>query len=210
MKKLITIITILCGIFPIFAIEKQMSADDLKDEVSKTEKEYNIPSGMLDAVITLESNYAVKAVNPKDYSKEVFITSYGLGQITQSSAKYHCNLLKKDIFNPTKNINCAAKILKYQLDRFEGSILDAVSSYNIGTPCVCNGKFYVRKYEKGNNKNGSLCFKTDTTDSHNGKSISCKKKDINKYLNDSYIKTFLEDYKNLHPDSFEEFLGTKE
>lgn len=118
---------------------------DLKKLVLRTEFTYDIPKYLLDAIIQQESSYQVKAVNPKSYRNKVKIASYGLGQLTKDTAKWHCDLDLKNIYNPVKNINCAAKVLKWQLDRYNGNMKRAVAAYQWGSPCECNGKVYQQQ-----------------------------------------------------------------
>ena len=100
--------------------------------VSQTEVEYRIPSGLLHAVISQESGYRVGAINDR-----VATHSYGLGQLTYWTAKIKCGLSMREIFDPRKNVRCAAKVLRYQIDRYRGDIRFALAAYNVGTACVC-------------------------------------------------------------------------
>lgn len=154
--------------------------DGLKKQVSKAEKHYNIHGGILDALITIESNYKI-AVNPKNFKKNVFVTSFGLGQLTYSSALNHCSLSRKNILDPIKNIFCSAKILRYQLDRFDNSIPHAIAAYNQGTPCICDGKRYVQ------NLNGKIkaCKNFNTK-----RIFTCTQDEIDRFLNQAYVDKF--------------------
>lgn len=189
MKKLILIIILsICKISPLSA----MSVSSLKKEVHKAEKQYGIPDGVLDAVITMESNYQISAVNPENFKKEVFVSSYGLGQLTFATAKAYCSLTKESALDPIKNIFCSAKVLQYQLKRFSGSLAHAVSAYNLGTPCVCDGVKYIRNL---NNKIKS-CQKYTTK-----KILYCSKSENGRFLNQDYVDKFFSTYKKLYPAS---------
>jgi soluble lytic murein transglycosylase-like protein len=68
--------------------------------ISQWEREHSLPENSLRAIIRLESDFNPKAINDK-----AKIASYGLGQLTLATAKAHCGLEKKDIFDFVKN-NC--------------------------------------------------------------------------------------------------------
>lgn len=189
MGKLLFILILSLGIV---SSVSALSLDGIKKQVFAAEKKYGLPSGMLDSIITIESNYSVQALNPENYAKDVFVSSYGLGQLTYATAQAHCGLSKENILNPVKNILCSAKVLKYQMNRFGNSILYAVAAYNLGTPCVCDGKKYIREM------NGvvKVCQKFNTK-----KVLTCSKKEINRFLNQPYVENFITTYKRLHPES---------
>ncbi len=115
----------------------------IKSFIDKVEEDIKLPEILLNSIIWQESSYRIKAVNSAR-NKGVAISSYGLGQLTLDTAKWHCGLSKKEIFNPFKNIKCSGNVLKYQLKRYKGDIKKAVSAYNWGTPCICNGKNYYK------------------------------------------------------------------
>lgn len=122
-----------------------LSQKELKRLVLQTEIDYLIPGYLLDAIIQQESSYRIKAVNYKG-NEGVVETSYGLGQLTKDTAQSHCNLKTiKQIYDPKKNVKCAAKVLQYQLNRYKGNINRAVAAYQWGTPCECDGKVYKQK-----------------------------------------------------------------
>jgi len=190
MKKLLLILIFaLCKVIPASAL----SLDGIKKQVFAAEKKYGLPTGMLDSIIAIESNYSEKALNPENFSKDVFVSSYGLGQLTYATALAHCGLSKENILNPVKNILCSAKVLKYQMSRFGNSILYSVAAYNLGTPCVCDGKKYLREI----NGKVKVCQKFSTR-----KVLTCTEREINRFLNQEYVDNFIKTYKRLHPDSY--------
>ena len=109
--------------------------------VRDAEIRYSIPSDLLHSIIIIESDYRVDAINRSE-RKGVVTISYGLGQIIMWAAEAHCNNLKS-IYNPLQNVDCAARIVKYKLDRYFGNVDKAIAAYNSGTICECNGKKYV-------------------------------------------------------------------
>lgn len=153
-----------------------MSKEELKKIVKQAEKTYQLPPSLLDATIQQESSYQIFADNPST-NPGVRVSSYGLGQLTLDSAAHHCNLPKEYIHSPTKNIQCAAKILKYQLSRYHGNIYRAVAAYNWGTPCECDGKVYKQTRAKIR-----VCLKT-----HKGKKMPIRCKQRGTFLNQDYV-----------------------
>lgn len=115
----------------------------IKMTVEMTEKKQGLPKVLLSAVIWQESSFRPRAFNGS-HNPGVAVSSYGLGQLTLDTAKWHCNLEKKDILNTAKNLTCSARVLKYQLKRYDGDLDSAISAYNMGTPCICNGKHYIK------------------------------------------------------------------
>lgn len=124
------------------------SKSKLRDLVLRTEDVYDLPTFLLDSIIEQESSYRIKAVNRANKKHKVKIPSFGLGQLTLDTAKWHCRLRRKQLLNPERNIKCSAKVLKWQLDRYEGHLGKAVAAYQWGTPCICDGKVYVQKLFK--------------------------------------------------------------
>lgn len=115
------------------------------NKIVKLEKENNLPTNSLKAIVSIESNFNADSIN-----SDAKIHSYGIGQITKATAKHHCNLNFNNIMEVNKNLSCSAKVLAYQYRRFKGNLLKSVLAYNEGTPCVCNGEFYYR--DLGRNK----------------------------------------------------------
>ena len=136
----------------------KLAKSDLKTWVVLAERKFQIPSNLLDAVVKQESSYNILALNPNS-NPGVAITSYGLGQLTQATATYHCNLTYTQIYQPVKNILCSAKVLSYQLNRYDGNIRLALSAYNAGTPCICDGSLFRQNLGGGNIR---ICTNFDT------------------------------------------------
>lgn len=86
------------------------------------------------ALIHIESSF-----NPRAKSKN----AYGLAQLTKPTIKRFCPGIK--VFDPAQNLNCGAKVLRYQLDRYK-DLRKALSAYNAGTYTPKNHD-YVRRVE---------------------------------------------------------------
>lgn len=115
----------------------------LREIVYRTEADFNIPENLLDSIIWQESSYRIYAFN-SSRNKNVAISSYGLGQLTLDTARFHCRLKRRRIYDPHENIRCSAKVLKYQLKRYR-NMEAAVAAYNWGTPCRCNGTYFEKR-----------------------------------------------------------------
>lgn len=136
------ILALIMSLVPFQAMS--LTREELQQKVVQLEEKHNIPEGLFNSIVLVESNYNIEAINPK-IKKGTAIDSFGLTQLTEDTAKHHCGLTKAEIYNPIKNLNCGAKVLKYQLERFKtfkNKISYAASAYNDGTPCVCDGKVY--------------------------------------------------------------------
>jgi len=99
--------------------------------VTAAAQKQNISPLLLHAIVKVESHYRPDAVNK--VKPGVAIASYGLGQLTLDTAASHCKLGVKNIFDAKKNVECAAKVLAYQLKRYGGDEQLAISAYNSGT-----------------------------------------------------------------------------
>ncbi len=105
---------------------------------------FNLPPGLLSAVCWVESNHRPHAINKYDGGTP----SYGICQIKEKVARDlgYNGTIKELHKNPITNAWYAAKLLKYQLDRYEGDPRKAVSAYNMGHFKERKGKTLNRKY----------------------------------------------------------------
>lgn len=96
---------------------------------------------VLISICKVESDLNVTATNFNDGGSH----SHGLCQIKLSTARmvgFTGDV--KLLYQPEINAIYASKYLKYQLDRYSGDYLKAVSAYNAGTYTTKN-KSYVKK-----------------------------------------------------------------
>ena len=155
---------------------------ELKSIVLAMEEEHNIPRHLLDAIILQESNYHVTATNSAS-NPGVKTTSFGLGQLTLATARSHCQLSRQQVYHPVANIECAAKVLKWQLRRYNGHIGRAVAAYQWGTPCECNGQVYTQRFLSRTR----VCFKRG----FNGRKIPLMCRKTGKFWNQWYVDSVL-------------------
>ena len=177
--------------------EKKWTVAELEALVARAEKTHRLPRRMLDAIVRLESSYRIKAVNPSS-AEGVAVSSFGLGQLTEDTAKHHCKLTAEEIHNPIKNIMCAAKVLRYQLDRYrskENRVAWAIASYNWGTPCACNGTVYTKSVPRYNKAERRM-VKEEVTCRRKGtlEPLTCSLDEEGKFLNQEYVEKWRDFY----------------
>lgn len=143
--------------------------------IKQTEQALELPQHLLHAILEFESSFRRLAINKQ--KPGVAVTSHGLGQLTLDTAEAHCQMGVADLYNPSKNIRCSAKVLRYQLDRFE-DVDYAIAAYNSGTPCVCDGRFY--RYEGWHD--GEICRTP-----RGRQAFRCKPAEDGRFLNQNYI-----------------------
>lgn len=92
-----------------------------EDLIKKASAEFNVPEGLIKAIIAVESSGNVFAVSPKG--------AKGLMQLIDSTAEF---VGVKNVWHPAENIYGGVKYLRYLLDRFNGDIKLALAGYNAG------------------------------------------------------------------------------
>lgn len=92
--------------------------------VREAERAFNLPVGLLDALVWTESRY-----NPLAISKA---GAAGLGQLMPGTAQ---TLGVRNRFDPHANLHASAQYLRQMLDKF-GAIYLAVAAYNAGPAAV--------------------------------------------------------------------------
>ncbi len=128
------------------------------------------------------------------------MSSYGLGQLTIDTAIAHCRLAAWEIHDVVKNVMCSAKVLRSQLDRYvskDDRIAWAVAAYNSGTPCVCDGAFYIKTLPSYNRATGQLELEDQTCFRKNGAPLTCGHDEEGKFWNQEYIDKFRGNFKSV-------------
>ena len=114
--------------------------------VHKKAKQYHIDPIVYHALIMNESSYKPGAVN-KAGNKGVKISSFGIGQLTKSTAKWFCGISSEDdLVDVEKNLDCSARYFSWQIKRYKGDLFKAISAYNAGSYVTWN-KWYNEKVE---------------------------------------------------------------
>ena len=107
----------------------------LEAEVERAASAYDLPKGVLKALVRVESAY-----NPLAVSK---VGARGISQVMPFNA-VRCGLDKEHLWDATYNIRCGAQILREELDRL-GNLTDALTVYNCGRVQCAEGKQYASK-----------------------------------------------------------------
>lgn len=159
---------------------------ELESLVKHAEHEFQLPHKMLDSIVRVESSYKIAAVNPRHPG--VAVASFGLGQLTVDTAHDVCGMSPSEMHDPRKNIVCAAKVLRKQLNRYRSKsnkIAWAVAAYNSGTPCVCDGEFYTK-----------VVGGEEVTCRHkrNLEPLSCSTEEQGKFWNQDYVQKFASNF----------------
>ena len=82
------------------------------------------------SIIKKESNFNTRVMSNKN--------AKGLMQILDSTAEEFSDNKEYDLFNVEDNVHIGVKYFKYLLDRYDGSIILALSAYNAGLGNVDN------------------------------------------------------------------------
>ncbi len=103
----------------------------------------SVPLRLLKAICFVESRLNPKAINKYDGGS----SSYGLCQIKLATSRcvgYRGNV--RGLLNPYINASLAGRYLHYQMDRYHGDWVKAISAYNSGSarPVIRNRR-YVNK-----------------------------------------------------------------
>lgn len=110
-----------------------ISMATLNPVIEVAARKHSVEVALIKAVIKAESNWDV---NASRYEKHKTDASWGLMQLMLETARW---ILKEDklsiteLIKPTKNISAGTIYLKYQLDRYEGNMHDAIAAYNAGS-----------------------------------------------------------------------------
>jgi len=96
----------------------------MADSIIRYSTQYGVDPYMVVAVIAAESRF-----NPKARS---YKGAMGLGQLMPATAAAH----GVDAYDPVENLHCAVRILRRNLDKYNGDWLKALAAYNAGVGAV--------------------------------------------------------------------------
>jgi hypothetical protein len=91
--------------------------------VKQAARRYGVKSSLICAIINQESGWKSKVISHAG--------AVGLMQIMPATGRSACNLSRKELFNPSKNINCGVYYFSQQFKRFNSKKL-ALCAYNAG------------------------------------------------------------------------------
>lgn len=164
MRKSFIILGVLIGSISQANDSMELQLDNL---VKAAEIKYALPTGLLAAVIKVESAGNHKAHNKDDGTlgqkgKGMKIPSYGLMQMQLASARFvqklkasqsGTRLRANDLINPKQlmipetNVEYGAAYMKWLLNKSNGNVALAVTCYNAGpNSSFCKNKKYYGEY----------------------------------------------------------------
>ena len=109
----------------------------LSDVIEEARSSYQLPRGLIEGVIMVESKFDETAVNfepdlckRKKWSEDK-CASYGLMQVIYGWHKKDCGLKSHvDLYDPETNIQCGAKVLSGYLRQERGDVAAALKRFN--------------------------------------------------------------------------------
>lgn len=124
--------------------------------------DFNLPPDVLSSICYVESTHRVDAIHYNDGAGN----SVGICQVKLSTAKWlGFTGTEEQLKDPRYNIHYAAKYFRYQLNRYNDSVLKAVLAYNKGNAKgqLTNLDYYHKVYKHyiNNGDNNSDRTKSD-------------------------------------------------
>ena len=119
---------------------KQANYDQI---IRSASLKYGIEPSLINALITVESNWDAAAVSKKG--------AIGLMQVMPGTA---ADMQIRNPYDPGQNIEAGTKYLRFLLDRFSGNLNLALAAYNAGpttveksggVPAIAETRKYIRK-----------------------------------------------------------------
>lgn len=108
---------------------------DYRAFVQEASQATQVPSELIHAVISVESNYNPRALSPKG--------AQGLMQLMPQTAKRFGSV---NSWDPRQNILTGSKYLRWLLDFFDQNVELAVAAYNAGESAVVNAGRQIPQY----------------------------------------------------------------
>lgn len=162
MKTILALIAILLVILT----SKSVESSSIPAFMIKASKKFDVDIALLYAICEVESKCKLNVVNRNDGTSSqkasgIVSSSHGLFQIKLATAKSlgfitkEVKIIKgkrvvidhtKELLNPSTNAMYAAKLLRYEYDRYH-NIIKAISAYNAGR-YITGNKNYVNKVLK--------------------------------------------------------------
>ena len=125
----------------LFVSRRSVSIPRGSDRIVRGEsRAQGVPVSLIVAIINVESGWNQDALGRDG--------EIGLMQILPATARWMGFAgADAELFDPAMNVRFGTKYLKFQLERFHGSIDHAIAGYNAGTPRTrIDGKFTNQEY----------------------------------------------------------------
>ena len=130
MKKILLICLLVSSMFANFKIDRLPKSYNKYDtEFLQAAEKYNIPYYLLKAIALVENKYFHTKIKSPNTNKT---HDYGIMQINSIFLKAY-DLTEEDLFDPKKNIETAARLLRSIIDK-DGFSWDAIGKYHSATP----------------------------------------------------------------------------
>jgi len=110
---------------------------DYRQFVQEASQATQVPSELIHAVISVESNYNPRALSPKG--------AQGLMQLMPTTARRFGNV---NSWDPRQNILTGSKYLRWLLDFFDQNVELAIAAYNAGESAVVNAGRQIPQYSE--------------------------------------------------------------
>lgn len=145
-----------------------ISQDYIDKSIKKAAKKVGVPYKLLDAVCYAESRHTPNAYVFSD-GGTITNHAFGMCQVLYNTAgeygfvddrcagdfryrKFQRNYKNCKLFGPYTNAYYAAKYLKKQLKRYNGSWINAIAAYNSGSVRICKTGWVYRNYKDAKGK----------------------------------------------------------
>jgi len=148
MKTLMTLLVLVASVLTLHLAEvssaETYTHSDLRKMATQAANRYGVDVRLIFAIIQQESGWKTKVVSSAN--------AIGLMQIWPPTGISFCGLTKKQLYNPTKNLDCGVRYFSQQLKKFNGSVKLALCAYNAGPNRArqglkrCNRIKETRKY----------------------------------------------------------------
>lgn len=138
--------TVIAGFFSLlFFSHIAVAKEELKLLSDKAAKTHGLDPHLLRSLVYQESHWKPNAVSPGG--------AVGLTQLKPRTARAICGLSYAELKNPAKNLDCGAKYLAQQLERFDNDVERALCAFNAGPTITaklgrCPNYRITKKYVK--------------------------------------------------------------
>ena len=115
-------------------IKNVVGTSDIKRYVEDTARKYGLDTNLIYAIIRVESNFNVNAINEESGAKGLMqLTNIAIRDLREGESAEHCKrLVVKNPFDPQENIMGGSCYFSYLLNKYSGNVNIALYAYNWG------------------------------------------------------------------------------